>query len=105
MALDKVQLTLDYRAIIAEDPITLVKGSSTLSCRKTKVIYAEKSGDYGSIMEYSFSVRAIVADFSSLPQTGDIITVGGVSRRVLAPGGEIDAAGISVLIHLGGIAQ
>lgn len=105
MAMDTVQIKADVRALIAENPVALVIGSSTVSCRKTKVVYGETSGDYGSIEQYNFSVRAIVSDFSALPKTGDIITVAGESRRVLAPGGDIDSFGVSVLIHLGGLAQ
>ena len=105
MAIDTVQITADIRAMIADNPVTVVAGSSTVSARRTKVVYGELSGDYGAIEQYTFSVRAIAADFSTLPKTGDVITVAGVSRRVLAPGGDIDSAGVSVLVHLGGVAQ
>jgi hypothetical protein len=103
--MNTVQITADIRAMIAENPVTVVSGSSTVSAHRTKVVYGEISGDYGAVEEYSFSVRAIAADFTSLPKTGDVITVSGVSRRVLAPGGDLDSAGVSVLIHLGGLAQ
>lgn len=103
--MNTVQITADIRALIAENPVTVVAGSSTVSAHRAKVVYGELSGDYGAIEQYTFSVRAIAADFSTLPKTGDVVTVAGVSRRVLAPGGDVDSLGVSVLIHLGGVAQ
>ena len=95
------QFAADLNRMIEASPTEFGYAGSTLTGRRSKLSSEFTLGDYGVQSGYKFSLRVLRSALPRMPREGEIVTIGAEEFRILNPV-EIDALGVSVLLHLGG---
>jgi hypothetical protein len=91
MAFTNAQLDADLAVIVADLPVTITVGSSTLSGTRMTLRRDVVLADEGLRQNYRFSVYVRYADLPSVPAIRSKVTIGGVAYRVLALTSSDDA--------------
>ena len=87
-ALTTAQLAADF-AVIAEDmPVSVVWETKTIAGTKGAREIAMQNDERGYLADYRYSIWMPIAGITTLPKPGDRISVDGVTRQVLATGGN-----------------
>lgn len=97
------QYAADLARLIAERPTEFGYRKQTFRALRSKLSSEFTLGDFGVVSGYRFSLRALCSDLPQIPEEGEVVSVGAVDYRIMNPV-EVDALGISVLLHLGGYA-
>ena len=100
MAIDKTQLLADLRIMIADDPITIVHKTKSLTALKSANRSGKSFDDQGITNDLlEFSIVAPVTDFTTVPDKGHDITVAGTRYNI----SQVDLAhcGVAYRIYLG----
>jgi hypothetical protein len=88
----------DMRAAIGNFPVTFVFDGKSYTGGRSSIDAETIATKYGALEGYEFSIRAIKADFETLPKSDDSITINNKERFIADV--EEDSLGVSILIHL-----
>jgi hypothetical protein len=98
MTISRAQIQEDFEEAIQDFPIEFLFSGDTYEGLRTQISAETMVSLYGGVDDYIFSIRAIKADFTTLPKTDDPIeydTDDYVVRDV-----KEDSLGTTILIHL-----
>ena len=83
MAFDNAQLDADLERMIADLPLSVTCNGETVSCTRTSLGLRTVLETEGLRDQYRFSVYTKQADWTTAPETDDIVTISGTDYRVL----------------------
>jgi hypothetical protein len=85
MALDSTILDADAAFIVQQDlPVTVTVSGTPYTGTRMSVRQARESASEGLRNNYVFSVYLLIADFSTLPDVDDLVSIGGTEYLVLS---------------------
>lgn len=100
MPIDKTILVNDLRAVIADDPHTLVIGATgDIDCSKSSISREIRYSEYGYGEEYKLSVVMAREDVETIPDKSRGVTLDSENFQVL--GSEVDSMDVALTLHLG----
>ena len=99
MALNKTIISSTFDKLLDQLPITVTYSGSSYTGTKTVVNTDKLYYDEGLQANYSFSVHLRQADFTSLPVVDELVTISGITYRILSI--ETDSADCGIKLHLG----
>lgn len=100
MSIDSTQIVDDIEYLIAEMPTNFTHGVKTISGFKSMLDSKKSYYSWGADNEYQFTITALLSDFTTIPQVGDIVTVGTTEYRIIDA--ETISFGYFYRLHLGG---
>ena len=102
MVLDLAQFETDLQNIIDDMPTVIVHNGTSYTGTKSMMETTKTVNDYGFAEDYSFTVACVKSDFTTLPKTGEKVTISGTQYRIMNPI-EFDSAKIMMKLHLGAV--
>ena len=100
MTLDTTALSARFKTLASQLSTSCTFNGLTYTGVRKELGAERKFFSYGEGTDYSFSLVFAASDFTTAPRSGDKMTTGGATYRVLKT--SLDAAGVTLTVDLGG---